>query len=190
MENPDNKAAIKNHPWWLLFVEGIFAIMLGAILLWAPSKTQQNTWVILVVVLGLYWLVSGILSLVRLFQNQKQLGWKLFTSILSIIAGGYILVYPAASATALPSIILLVLGIWGCIHGLTRLISAFGGAGWGAGVLGVLTIIVGIILIINFANPAYGITLLYIAASAIFIMGFVLLFKSFRHQPTESMYLY
>jgi uncharacterized membrane protein HdeD (DUF308 family) len=192
MVNSGNKNidATKNRPWWLLFMEGIFAIILGGILIWAPSTTQQNTWIILVIVLGLYWLVSGILSLARLFQNQKQWGLKLFTGILSILAGGYILVYPAISAAALPSIILLVLGILGCMHGLTRLVSAFSGAGWGAGIMGVLMIILGIILIVNFANPAYGIALLYGAAAAIFIMGFVLLFKSFRHQPTENLYLY
>jgi uncharacterized membrane protein HdeD (DUF308 family) len=190
MENPNSAAVKKNQPWWLLFIEGIFAIILGGILLWAPSKTQQNTWIILVVVLGFYWLVTGILSLVRLSQYHKRWGWKLFTGILSILAGVYILLYPAASAAALPSIIILVLGILGCMHGLMRVISAFDGGGWGSAVIGALLIILGIILIVNFANPAFGLTLIFIASAIIFIMGFVLIFKSFRHQPTEMLYYY
>jgi uncharacterized membrane protein HdeD (DUF308 family) len=192
MENTNHNVTKKRSPWWLLFINGIFAIILGGILLWAPAKTQQNTWILLVVVLGLYSLASGILGLVKIFQNHKQWGWRLFTSILSILAGIYILIYPAATASVLPSIILLVLGIWGCAQGVTHLISAFEGAGWLSAILGALMIIVGIILIVNFANPSYGLTLLWIAAASILVYGFVLLFKAFRHEhePYENMYLY
>jgi uncharacterized membrane protein HdeD (DUF308 family) len=178
------------RPWWLLFIEGIIGIILGSVLLWAPAKTQQDTWIILVVFLGLYWLVSGILGLARLFQNQRQLGWKMFTGILSILAGVYILIYPAASAAALPFIIVLVLGIWGVIHGLTRLTLAFRGAGWGSGVLGVLMLMLGIILIVNWTNPSWGLALLYVAAAVILIGGIVLLVISMRRQPQESSYMY
>jgi uncharacterized membrane protein HdeD (DUF308 family) len=190
MENKNSANITQSQPWWLLFIEGVFAVILGGVLLWAPSKTQQNTWIILVIVLGFYWLVSGILSLARLAQDQKRWGWKLFTGILSIIAGGYILVYPSASAAAFPAIILLVLGVWGCVHGITRLMAAFYGAGWGSALLGILMLIIGFILIINFANPAYGLALVYFASAAIFIMGFVLIYKAFRHNPKESMAYY
>jgi uncharacterized membrane protein HdeD (DUF308 family) len=190
MENLNKSPMVKNRPWWLLFIEGIVAIFLGGILLWAPSNTQQNTWTILVIILGFYWLVTGILSLVRLSQNQRALGWRLFTGILSIIAGGYILLFPSASASTLPLIALLALGVWACIHGVTRITAAFYGAGWVSAVLGILMLILGFILIVNFANPAFGTTLLYIAAAVIFTMGFVLLYKSFRHEARENMYYY
>jgi uncharacterized membrane protein HdeD (DUF308 family) len=190
MDINNKKSAVARQPWWLLFIEGILAIVLGGTLLWAPSKTQQNTWVILVIILGLYWFVSGIFTLARLFRNQKQWGWKLFISIISILAGGYILVYPAASAGSLPSIILLVLGVVGCMQGVARLLAAFAGGGWVSAILGILMLILGIILLVNFANPSYGLALLYIAAVTIFIMGFVLLYKSLRHQPNENTSLY
>ncbi len=190
MDNTNGQVEAATNPWWLLLVQGIFAIILGAILLWAPAKTQANTWIILAIVLGIYWMIDGFMGFARLVQTKKGRAWKIFTSIVSILAGGYILVYPAAAAAALPSIALLVLGIWGCMHGVIRIASAFQGAGWAAAVVGVLMIILGAILIVNFANPSYSLTLLYVAAATIFVMGFVWVYRAFRHQPTESAYVY
>ena len=38
--------------------------------------------------------------------------------IISIIAGGYVLMYPIATAILLPKIFILVLGIWGLMYGI------------------------------------------------------------------------
>ncbi len=190
MENPNQPVETRVRPWWLLFIEGIIGIMLGGILLWAPAKTKEDTWMILVIILGIYWLVSGIFTIGRLSQNRKQWGWKLFTGILSILAGGYILIYPAAAAVALPSVMVLVLGIWGVIHGSIRLLMAVQGGGWGSAVLGALMLFLGIVLIINWNTPTWGLSLLYVAAAIIFVGGFVLIFQSFRHKPVEYMYQY
>jgi uncharacterized membrane protein HdeD (DUF308 family) len=67
--------------------EGIVAIILGGILIWSPAKTQQNTWILLVIVLGLYWLINGVLTFARLAQNQKNWGWRVLSGTLSIFAG-------------------------------------------------------------------------------------------------------
>lgn len=192
MEKPKNadQTPKKRRPWWLLFIEGIIGMILGGVLLWAPAKTQQETWILLVIFLGLFWLISGVLTLARLFQNQKEWGWRLFTGILSILVGGYILVYPAATATVLPNAIVLVLGIWGIIHGISRLFWAFQGAGWGPGVLGALMLILGTIMVVNWTNPAYGLPLLYITGAMLFIGGIALLVISLRRQSQESSYLY
>jgi uncharacterized membrane protein HdeD (DUF308 family) len=168
----------------------MIGMILGGVLLWAPAKTQQETWILLGIFLGLFWLISGVLTLARLFQNQKEWGWRLFTGILSILVGGYILVYPAATATVLPNAIVLVLGIWGIIHGISRLFWAFQGAGWGPGVLGALMLILGTIMVVNWTNPAYGLPLLYITGAMLFIGGIALLVISLRRQSQESSYLY
>src|SRR3954453_22401113 len=82
------------HPWWLTLIQGISAFILGAILLWAPAKDKADTWMLLVTFLGIYWLVLGVLDIVRIFQDSTGWGWKLFMGIISILAGGYILAYP------------------------------------------------------------------------------------------------
>ena len=76
--------------------------------------------------------------------------------IVSIIAGGYILMYPIATGLGVPQIFVLMLGIWGLMEGIILLIMAFRGGGWAAGILGVLAIVFGGILIANYSVPGIG----------------------------------
>ena len=52
----------KQRPWWLMLIEGIAIFVIGAVLLWAPIKTKVNTYMFLVQLLGLYWVIRGIIS--------------------------------------------------------------------------------------------------------------------------------
>src|SRR5512139_3104133 len=103
----------KLRPWGLTLVMGILAFIVGAILLWSPAKTKVETYQVLVALLGLYWLIKGIIDIVSIFGDRTAWGWKLFIGIVSIIAGLYVLTYPIASGIALPRVLVLVLGIWG-----------------------------------------------------------------------------
>jgi uncharacterized membrane protein HdeD (DUF308 family) len=60
--------------------------------------------------------------------------------------------------------LVFVLGIQGIIIGVIGLIQAFQGGGWGAGILGALSILFGLVLM---ANPLIG------AATLPFILGIV-----------------
>jgi uncharacterized membrane protein HdeD (DUF308 family) len=132
-------------PWWLVLVQGIAAIIVGVLLLIEPRMTTA----VLVQVMGIYFLVAGIVNLVSLFVDRTAWGWKLVLGILGIIAGLMIIQHPLWSTLLVPATLVLVLGIQGLIFGIVGLIQAFQGAGWGAGILGVLSIIFGILLITN-----------------------------------------
>lgn len=132
-------------PWWLVLLEGIFAILIGALLL---TNTGMTT-VVLVQVLGIYWLISGIFSIVSIFLDKTMWGWKLFIGLLGIVAGFVVLDHPLWSPFVVGSILIIILGIQGLIVGIVRIIQAFQGAGWGAGILGAISIIFGIILLSN-----------------------------------------
>ncbi len=138
-------AGEKQVPWWLVLVQGIAAIIVGVLLLVEPRMTTA----ILVQVMGIYFLVAGIVNLVSLFVDRTAWGWKLVLGILGIIAGLLIIQHPLWSTVLVPATIALVLGIEGLIFGVVGLIQAFQGAGWGAGILGVLSIIFGLLLIFN-----------------------------------------
>lgn len=170
----------KQRPWWLTLISGILAVIVGAVLLWSPAKTKVDTYQVLVALLGIWWLIQGILDIVHIFTDHSMWGWKLFIGIISILAGAYILMYPLASAIALPKIFVLVLGIWGLMYGIILLIMAFQGGGWGAGILGVLGIIFGIALMANYYVLGMGLSMLWTAAVFAFIGGFVLIFQAFR----------
>lgn len=145
-------------PWWLVLLEGIFAVIIGILLLTQPGMTTA----ILIQVLGIYWFIAGILSIVGIFIDSSAWGWKLIVGILGIIAGLLIIRHPLWSTLLVPTTIVIILGIEGIIIGGVNIVRAFRGAGWGVGILGVLSIIFGIILV---ANPALA------ALSLPFVLG-------------------
>ena len=132
-------------PWWLVLLQGIALIILGILFLTNPGMTT----VVAVQFLGIYWMIIGIFSLVSMFVDSSMWGWKLISGILGIIAGIIILQHPIWSPLVVGSVLVIVLGIQGIIVGLIQLIHAFKGAGWAMGLLGVLSIIIGIILLAN-----------------------------------------
>ena len=168
----------KQTPWWVILMGGILNIIVGILLLTAPVKTTF----VLVLALGFYWIFSGIFNLVGMFIDHTAWGWKLFTGVLSILAGLVILRYPLVSALTIPSIIILVLGIQGFIVGIIGLIMAFQGGGWGAGILGALSIIFGVILMANFAAPGMTVTLIWVAAIFALVGGIFQIFQAFRQR--------
>jgi uncharacterized membrane protein HdeD (DUF308 family) len=170
----------KQRPWWLMLIEGIALFVIAAVLLWAPIKTRVNTYMLLVQLLGLYWVIQGIFNIVAMFMDHSGWGWKLFIGIVSIIAGGYILMYPIATGLVLPQIFVLMLGIWGLMEGIVLLIMAFRGGGWAAGILGVLAIVFGGILIANYSVPGMGLTMIWVAAVWGLIGGVVMVVQAFR----------
>lgn len=136
-------------PWWLVLLEGIAAIIIGALLLTSPGATL----LILIQFLGIYWFVAGIFKIISIFIDSTMWGWKLFAGILGILAGIIIIQHPLWSTLLVPATLVIVIGIDGIIIGIVSLIQAFRGGGWGVGILGILSIIFGIILV---ANPIIG----------------------------------
>lgn len=132
-------------PWWLVLLEGILAIVIGLLLLSSPGMTTA----VLVQVLGIYWFIAGIFQIISIFIDSTAWGWKLFAGVIGIIAGLYIINHPLLSTLLVPATIILLLGIGGIIMGVISIIRAFQGAGWGTGIIGVISIILGIVLLSN-----------------------------------------
>ena len=84
-----------------------------------------------------------------IFIDSSNWGWKLFAGILGIVAGIIILQHPLWSVLLVPATLVVLLGITGILIGIVKLIQAFQGGGWGVGILGVLSIVLGIILLGN-----------------------------------------
>jgi uncharacterized membrane protein HdeD (DUF308 family) len=170
----------KPHPMWKTLITGIMAVLVGAILLWGTAVTKIQTYTLLVQLLGVWWLVVGVLDIVHIFTDRTAWGWKLFMGIISILAGTAILTYPIAAAVQLPIIFVWVLGFWGLFYGIILLINAFRGAGWGAGILGVVSIALGGFLLANYSAPGMGLAFLWSAAVLAIIGGIALIVQAFR----------
>ena len=152
-------------PWWLVLLEGIAAVIIGLFLLTSPGITL----LFLVQVAGFFWLFGGILRIVSIFVDSSLWGWKLIGGIIGILAGILVLQHPIWSTLLVPAVYVIILGIQGIIVGVTSLVVAFSGGGWGAGILGVLSIVFGIILLLN---PVFiGIAILPFVLGAFALVG-------------------
>lgn len=146
-------------PWWIVLLEGLAALIIGIYLIISPARTT----IFLVQVLGWYWLIVGILTLIHLFSDRTDMWWKLFSGILGILAGIIIIAYPLWSAAIVPTTIIIVVGILGICFGAISLFWALK-AGWGAAIMGVLSIIFGLLLL---GSPYVGVVLL------VYLLGFL-----------------
>lgn len=134
-----------DFPWWLVLIEGIALVILGILLVIKPGMAS----LIFVQFLGIYWLIAGIFRIISIFLDRSMWGWKLFAGILGILAGIFVLQYPVWSPVVILSTMVIILGIQGIIYGGIGLFQAFKGAGWGAGILGAVSIAFGIYLLAN-----------------------------------------
>jgi uncharacterized membrane protein HdeD (DUF308 family) len=132
-------------PWWLVLIQGIAAIIIGILLLTNPAATT----VVIIQVIGIYWLITGIFEIVAIFIDRSGWGWKLFSGIIGILAGIVIIQHPWWSAILVPTTLVLVMGIFGVIIGTINLIQAFRGGGLGIGILGAVSILIGLWLAFN-----------------------------------------
>jgi uncharacterized membrane protein HdeD (DUF308 family) len=170
----------KPRPWWLMLLDGFALLIIGGVMLWGAPKEKVDTYLFLVTLLGIWWIIRGILDLVSMFIDSTGWGWKLFIGIISIIAGSYILMYPLATALVLPRVFVFVLGFWGLVNGIVLLMMGFRGAGWGATVLGILEIIFGVVLMANYTTLGWGLSMLWTASLFAVIGGIVMIVQSFR----------
>jgi uncharacterized membrane protein HdeD (DUF308 family) len=132
-------------PWWLVLLEGIAAVIIGILLLMVPG----NALLVLVQVMGFFWLIGGIFRIVSIFIDGSLWGWKLVSGILGILAGIVVLQHPVWSTVLVPAILIIFLGIQAIVTGGVSLVLAFQGEGWGVGILGVLSIVLGLVLLFN-----------------------------------------
>ena len=110
-------------PWWLILIEGIAAIIVGVLLIANPGSTLA----ILVQLLGIYFLVTGILSIVAIFIDSVAWGLKLFAGIIGILAGLLIIEYPLWSTFLVPTTFVLVIAVFRSLLDFLTLFMPFKG---------------------------------------------------------------
>jgi uncharacterized membrane protein HdeD (DUF308 family) len=136
---------VMQAPWWVVLLEGVIAIIIGLFLLYRPVVTT----ILLLQILAIFWLAGGIISVLGAFIFPGDRLWKLLSGILSIIAGVLILSYPIFSPFVIITFLVIFIGAWAILNGAVKLAWALKGGGWGMGILGVLTIILGLLLLTN-----------------------------------------
>jgi uncharacterized membrane protein HdeD (DUF308 family) len=163
--------------WWSLLLRGLLAIAFGIILLVWPAAT---TWV-LVFLFGIFVILIGLVIIAGAIveaRAKEKFFWTLVLGILSVGLGILALLYPGLATVG----ILVIIAVWAIFTGFVLIVGAFEVPAekkykWGLGLVGALSLIVGIILLVFPGLSLFGIIII-VAAYAIahgillFIMSF------------------
>jgi uncharacterized membrane protein HdeD (DUF308 family) len=180
--------------WWAFVLRGIVALLFGIITFIAPPVALLT----LVFMFAFYAIADGIFSIIAAFHLRRapeeapqQPWWALLLGgILSLIAGILAFLVPAGAAFAL----LIIIAAWAIVSGVMSLVAAVRlrkviRGEWLLALIGVLSILFGILLIL-FPGPGALAVVLWIGAYA-FVMGIMLIVLGFRlrkwlHSPAGA----
>ena len=176
MTGPDKNAETKISelfPWWLLLLWGILTIIIGLMFLLTPGITT----VLFITFLGAYWLVGGLFVLLSLMVDRTNMGMKILLSVINVLAGILILLHPFYSAIFALGFLVIFIGFWACFIGAVHLYHGFTSKDIGNGVLGVISLIFGILLLLH---PFIAAALLpFVAGGFCMVSGLSTLYLSY-----------
>lgn len=170
--------------WWIFLLRGIFGVILGLMALLMPGVTFTT----LIIFLGAYLLIDGIFSIVAAINARKTMdswGWYLASGLLGIIVGLLTFRNPFATALAL----LYLIAFWVLIAGIVEIVMAIRlrkeirGEGWYI-VGGLLTIIFGILILVNPIAGALTLTMIFGIYALVF--GILLIYLSFQLKKRKT----
>lgn len=149
--------------WWVSLLVGLMAIILG---IWTIS-TPDRTFVALIYVFILAFLIGGISEIIFAFANRKTLtgwGWSLASGIIDILFAILLMSIPVQIISLL---LIYFVGFWIMFHAIWTIgeaaeLQRFGVKGWGwLLVFGILSVIFSIMFIFS---PMFG---------GVFIIAFI-----------------
>jgi uncharacterized membrane protein HdeD (DUF308 family) len=173
----------KKH-WWQVAVRGLIALIFGIMLLAWPGISLF----IFAILFGAFAFVDGIFTLVAAVNYKAGAGrraWLFVRGILGIIVGIITFFWPAITMLAL----VLLIGAWALIAGIMELNFAFRavretGAKWLFAVSGILSIILGILLLVS--PIAAAIAVIWVIGAYAVIVGIVLIVLGFRLRSSKA----
>jgi len=89
-------------------------------------------------------------------------------SLQRVLAGLAVVRHPLWATIMIPSMLAWLLGAFGIVIGIVTLFRAVTGAGWGAAIIGVISVLLGVILLLN---PVFTASVLVYAAAACAVAG-------------------
>jgi len=163
--------------FWITLIRGMLAVTLGVTLLFWPDKARP----MLVNFMGMFWLVSGVVSLRWGVHGERARGLSLLAGAAGVLAGLGMLSRRFTQGMVGEDVLLSVIGL---IIILTGLMHIFGGFrtgpvethlfsqnrkwSWTAFLLGLFEIVLGVLLVV--APLDHG-PLIYFAASVWALVG-------------------
>lgn len=164
--------------WWVLLIRGILAVIFGVIAILSPVSTLA----VLVMVIGAYYLVDGIFSIITSLtapEGYRGWVWMLVSGIAGVVIGLVTFFMPGVTALVLLYFViawLIVTGVTQVVAGIRLRKEIKGEFFLIAG--GIVSVLFALYLLINPGVGALGVIWL-IGAYAIFF-GVLMVFTAFR----------
>jgi uncharacterized membrane protein HdeD (DUF308 family) len=163
--------------FWITLIRGMLAVGLGVALVFWPDKAQP----ILVSFMGMFWLVSGIVSLRWGVHGERARGLSLLAGAAGVLAGVGMLSRRFTQGIVGEDVLLSVIGLIILLTGLMHIVGGFRTGpvethllsqnrkwSWTAFLLGLFEVVLGVILVIAPMNRGPGV---YFAASVWALLG-------------------
>ena len=111
-------AAMETSQRVLLALTGTIAVIVGLLSLRDPLQTLLA----ITLILGVWWVASGLIDVVGavLSPQPRQRGWDILSGIVSVLAGGYLLVDPHLSL----GVLVFISCVWLIATGVFAILSA------------------------------------------------------------------
>lgn len=166
---------------YVLLFGGIISLVFGILLF---TQTTASLAIIMLLI-GLAWFIQGVVTLLGIFIDKSAWGWKLFGGVIGVAAGLLVLRNPMTSTEVVPAIVAILLGVFGVLIGISALIAAFQGEGWGVGIFGAISLVIGLLMMFN--SLVSGEVLVWLVALLLVIQGGIGVFIAlFRSSPEEA----
>ena len=158
--------------WWLTMIRGVAALGLGMGLFAWPESTLDA----LLRFMALYWLSSGLMSLMRAVRGDRLgRGFFFITGMVGILGGLFVLLHSLVEAAVSFTLLATMFGIIAILTGLLHMLAGFrtsAAAGrewsWGSLFLGIIEAVMGLIVI---ASPGTPSRITFTAASIWALIG-------------------
>jgi uncharacterized membrane protein HdeD (DUF308 family) len=164
--------------WWVLALRGLVAILFGLAALFWPGLILA----VLIVFFGAYALVDGVLAIIAAFRSAGR-GMRrtllLIEGVIGIVFGLVALLWPNHTALAL----LYIIALWAILSGIARIVMAIMlrreiENEWSIALSGVLSVILGIVLILV---PEAGLlAYTWLIGLLALVLGIALIYYAFR----------
>jgi uncharacterized membrane protein HdeD (DUF308 family) len=121
-EGGDGKGFLQG--WYISVARGIFAFLLGILLLVNPGGTQWS----LLQYMGVFWLTTGLTSIAWARPRGRRtrwVGWSLAAGILGVLAGLIALLRPILTQIFATWVIISLIGAFAIITGLLHIFGGF-----------------------------------------------------------------
>lgn len=176
--------AINEKNWWQIAVRGLIALIFGILVLAWPGVSLF----MFALIFGAFAFVDGIFTLIAAVNYKAGAGkraWLFVRGIFGIIVGLITFFWPAITEIAL----VLLIGAWALLAGIFELNFALRsvantGTKWLFAVTGILSIILGILLLVRPIAAMLAVTW-FIGAYAV-IAGILLIILGFRATHPKS----